>query len=376
MKRFTLLLVALLCLATGSVTRADEKTQIEQNLIAHGVGVKPAQLVQFLQNGWRATKRPPTYPSDPSEKSRLLGSSWYLLTLYYPDIQKSKALQPVLNDLALRYAQGALPPGALEIIETDTKGLPMDQAELRRHVLSGLLQYNGMVALGVFGEQSDAVRQVARRIYDSETSKIMRAGYAEALVLLGDNQPIDDLIALLGDKKDRPAAVAAAVSLRNLFGRSFYIFPYTAQGPRLKAAKMAADWWDGEKKKGVSPSIVREEVMARHLTPEPVVPPPLDSLRNLLRASGSIANEATRRESGDAWTRLNHSGEKLAEDLEPFLTNADEDLDIRQEAIRWYVRVKGDDARKRLKKLCNDPNPEIVELAKGLLETPPPAPEE
>ncbi|HPS00788.1 MAG TPA: hypothetical protein PLA90_04540 [Candidatus Sumerlaeota bacterium] len=372
MRRFTLLLVILLCLATGSVTRADEKTQIEQTLTAHGVGIKPAQLVQFLQNGWRATKRPPTYPSDPSEKSRLLGLTWYLLSLHYADIQKDKALQPVLNDLALRYAQGALPPGALEIIETDIKGLPMDQAELRRHVLIGLLQYNGMVALGVFGEQSDTVRQVARRIYDGETSKIMRAAYAEALVLLGDNQPIDDLVALLGEKKDRPAAVAAAGALRNLFGRSFYIFPYTAQGPRLKAAQMAADWWDGEKKKGLSPQIVRSEVMARRLTPDPVIPPPLDSLRNLLRASGSIANEATRSESGDAWTRLNHSGEKLADDLEPFLKNTDEDLDIRQEAIRWYVRVKGDDARRRLKKLSSDPNPEIAELAKGLLETPPP----
>ncbi len=370
MKHFTLPLVVFLFLATGSITPAQEKAQIEQNLTAHGIGVKPAQLAEFLQNGWRVTKRPPTYPSDPAEKSRLLGLSWYLLTLHYPGIQKDKTLLPVLNDLALRYAQGALPPGAIEVIETDLKGLPMDQAELRRHVLSGLLQYNGMVALGVFGEQSDVVRQVARRIYDSETSKIMRAAYAEALVLLGDHQPIDDLVAMLGDKKDRAAAVAASTALSNLFGRSFYIFSYTAQGPRLKAAGMAAQWWDAEKKKGIPPQILRDEVMARRLTPEVAVPTPLDSLRNILRASGSTMNASTRRESGDAWTLLNQAGEKLADDLEPFVKNVDEDLDIRQEAIRWYARIKGDDARKALKKLRSDPNPEIVEQATALLEPP------
>jgi hypothetical protein len=372
MKRLALPLVVFLCLSTGFVSLAQEKVSIEQNLIAHGVGVKPAQLAQFLQNGWRATQRPQAYPSDPVEKSRLLGLSWYLLTLHYPEIQKDKALLSVLNALALRYAQGALPSGALGVVETDLKGLPMDQAEFKRNVLTGLLRYNGLVALGVFGEQNDVVRQAARRIYDGETSKIMRAAYAEALVLLGDNQPIDDLIAMLGDK-ERAAAVAASNSLSDLFGRSFYIFPYTAQGPRLKAAGMAAEWWDGEKKKGFPPQIVRDEVMARRLTPPVTISPPLDSLRNLLRASGNTRNESTRIESGDAWTRLNQAGAKLADDVEPFIQNVDEDLDIRQEAIRWYARIKGDDARKVLKKLRSDPNPEIVAQVTALLETPPPS---
>jgi hypothetical protein len=361
------LLVCLFLFVCVSVS-AQEKEQIAQSLTAHGIGVKPPQMAEFLQKGWRATRRPQAYPTEPTEKSRLLGLSWYLLTQHYSQIQKDAILQASLSDLALRYAQGALPPGALEVIEADLKGLPMDQAELKRQVLIGLLRYNGMVALGVFGERNETVRQAARNIYDHETSKIMRAAYAETLVLLGDNQPIDDLIALLGDKTDRAAAVAASNALKNLLGRSFYIFPYTALGPRLKAARMAADWWKGQKAAGLVPPVQREEVIARRLTPEVSSPPPLDSLRNLLRVSGSTMNESTRVESGEAWTRLNRAGEQLAEDLEPFLQDADEDLDIRQEAIRWYVRVKGDDARKMLKKLRKDPNPEVVEQVTALLE--------
>jgi len=144
------LLVCLFLFVCVSVS-AQEKEQIAQSLTAHGIGVKPPQQAEFLQKGWRATRRPQAYPTEPTEKSRLLGLSWYLLTQHYSQIQKDAILQASLSDLALRYAQGALPPGALEVIEADLKGLPMDQAELKRQVLIGLLRYNGMVALGVFG---------------------------------------------------------------------------------------------------------------------------------------------------------------------------------------------------------------------------------
>ena len=141
----------------------------------------------------------------------------------------------------------------------------------------------------------------------------------------------------------------------------------TGLAARREAAAHIAKWW-----KAIDPAtlvIDREAALSRCLRSPSTRPYALGSVRERLRASADTLDVRNERGSRTAWRALDGAGEGLLDDLKPILKNVDEDLDIRAEAIRWHVRLVGKKkAKRQLKKLRKDPNPEIAELAKDFLE--------
>jgi len=222
------------------------------------------------------------------------------------------------------------------------------------------------VALGVFGEPSDETRRIAREVFVVEESSIVAVSYAQTLGLLGDASVLEDLVAVVASLERAPC-VAAAETLRILTGRSFSLHANLALGPRREAAKELIDWWLSQEKEALQ--IDRAAALERYLRPPPPRRPALRTIHDLLRASADVADTTDARGSRTAWAQLQRMGDALVEHLEPIIENPDEDLDVRGEAIRWYVRLRGvKKAKRQLKKLRKDPNPEIAAMAEGILK--------
>ena len=349
---------------------AQDTAQFLKTLGEHGVPTTSDGLVRFLENGWQAARPQRPLPALPPEKITLLIQSWIVLTLRYEDIRKAgPALRAPLADLALAYAQAKFSPGIQEMLDQDLGALGPAQRTAKREGLTRLLRYNGMVALGFYGMANDATRAEARTLYERETDPVVRVTYARTLVLLGDRAALADLADAVRPA-DRGASVAAANALHVLLGRSFGLRSSQAIGPRRQAAAELLAWWES-----LDPATVpmeREAAILRQIHPVDDRlddPSAVATVRDLLRRSADPADSSDRHGSRSAWLSLNAmKKEALLAELEPILANPDEDLDIRTEAIRWYVLVKGKSgARSRLKSLRKDPNPEVTDLVKALL---------
>jgi hypothetical protein len=309
-------------------------------------------------------------PADPPEKVTLLIESWIVLTLRYEDIRRTGAsLEAPLATLALAYAQGKFPSAIQGMLDEDLGSLGPAERTAKRDALVRLLRYNGMVAMGFYGADDDLTRAQIRGIYDAEKDPMTRVVYARTLAQLGDRSVLADLAAAV-KPADRGPSVAAANALHVLLGRSFGLRANQAIAPRKQAAANLLAWWQT-----VDPATVpmeREAAILRQLHPtaDRVDAAAASSVRELLRRSADKADVTDQRGSRSAWLALNAiKPPVLLAAIEPILADANEDLDVRTEAIRWYVLVKGKDkARAELKKLRKDPNPEIVEMAKSLLD--------
>lgn len=370
LRRTVILAILALCCAWAPATpaRAQDTGQFLKTLGEHGVPTSSDGLVRFLEKGWQAARPQRPLPANPPEKVTLLIQSWIVLTLRYEDIRRTgPALQAPLATLALAYAQGKFPSAVQGMLDEDLGSLGSRERTAKREALTQLLRYNGMVALGFYGAADDLTCAQVREIYDEEKDPMTRITYARTLVLLGDRAVLADLAAAV-KPADRGPSVAAANALHVLLGRSFGLRPNQAVGPRRQAAKELLAWW-----KSLDPATVpmeREAAILRQLHPpvERLDTSAAPSVRELLRRSGDKTDIGDQRGSRTAWNTLNGmKPQTLLAELEPILTNADEDLDVRAEAIRWYVLAKGKDkARSGLKKLRKDPNPEIADMVKAL----------
>ncbi|MBN1868868.1 hypothetical protein JW916_16440 [Candidatus Sumerlaeota bacterium] len=347
---------------------AQSEALLARRLSDHGVAPSPVSLLAFLERGWDAANPPNPLPEDPADKSTLLIDAWQLLSLERDKVAREPRAVSAASALALRYARGDLPPGARRMIEEDLVRLtPGEQPQERARRLA-FHQYNGMMALGVFGVATPDFLAAARTVFDAETDPVVRVAYARTLALLGDASILDYLVAE-ASLANSTSSVAAASVLYVLFGR---VFDMTAVSPavrRREASEAILTWWVELAAQG-DPEIDREAAFERMTYRPPARPPSLASLRDLLRASADVSDFADKRGSRTAWNRLETMGPGLSEQLLPIVRDQREDLDIRGEAMRWYRRIEGKGAKRVLKKLRKDPNPEIVNQAKTLLAQP------
>lgn len=346
---------------------AEDVNLINETLKAHGIGQSLSSLSAFLEKGWGTANFPKDMPKVPPEKSALLINIWELLALRYREVHANPIVAAQVAELARRYATGDFPLGARKIIDRDNEGGDLAaaaSASLRR---TELLRYNGMVALGLFGEKNPQVIESARKVYQSEDRPLIRVTYANTLALLGDQGAVADLIAE-ALKANSTSSVAAAHALSLLFGHSFGITPVTAIKPRREAAKQIQRWWDQEGKKEV---VDRDRAIERQLERTTPKPYPLRTIEELLRAAADTNDLKDVRGSRTAWNKIHDMAvadrEGLAKQLLPIVRDPDKDLDIRDQAIRWYTLLDAKKAKPVLKKLRKDPNPEIANRANNLL---------
>jgi uncharacterized protein (DUF4415 family) len=363
-------LLALLVLGSSvSLGEEQKRSVLEEILRSHGIDPRPRGLAAFLAKGWEGANRPPVLPEAPRAKSSLTAEAWRLLALDYRELRAEPPLEVAVSSLAHRYATRDFPNQILDMIDEDLLAEDALGQERERADLLDLLQYNGMVALGILGRPSDDTLRAARQVYDAETRPTVRVSYAEALALLGDRSVVDDLV-IEASKANATSSVAAARSLQVLFGRSFRLHSNMAVEPRREAAQEITEWWATAR--ASAPPVDRDAALERRRRGRPAPQQPLDPLRAKLRASADVLDVTDARGSRTAWNQLQAQveaqGAVLAEQLGLIVTNPREDLDVRAEAIRWFVRILGKKAKGTLKQLRKDSNPEIVDLVKKQLK--------
>jgi hypothetical protein len=186
--------------------------------------------------------------------------------------------------------------------------------------------------------------------------------------MLGDNAVLELLIDEVC-KANRTSSVAAARALEKIVGRNFRYHAEMSIGRRIEAAQGVLEWWEENRADILYAPSDRAVVVERMNAAEPPRAPSLRSLEDFLRASADKADIGNVRGSRTAQEFLEQSGAALADKLEPFIKNPDTDLDVRGEAIRWYVKWKGPtEFRKKFRSLTKDPNPEIARQAREILD--------
>lgn len=337
----------------------------------HGVRTDSPGLTAFLRDGWEAAREPENMPAEPALKTSLLVDAWDLLGRRFEAIHKGDArLVKAIANTAGAYMGGRFSPAVQRMMDEDARLIPapnmMEWQEARRE----LLQYNGMVAFGLFAKPTLENQRQLKEIYRREKRPMVRVMMAQSLALLGDDTVLPDLIDEIA-KANTDSSIVAARVLSNLTGRTFPLTARLAEEPRQIAAAEILDWWLNQRSAPLY--LDREAAVERMLYEPPERPYPLRTLRELLRASADKTDTANKRGSRTAWTILNAKGKALLEPLELVLENEKEDLDIRMEAIRWYVRLTEEEESRRLKKwlkrLREDPNPSIAKMAREILES-------
>lgn len=340
--------------ALATVTPVPPRVPLElQALVAHGVKTTPEALIEFLNKGFPAGISKGSLPSKPVEKSQLVVDAMAQLA-------RAGATQavPVLSKIA----SGDFPPGVGGILQDDLmKTSPESRNAFQRNA-ARLLQYNAINALGLLGDAS--ALPVVQAAFKNEQDAGPKIQYALNLASLGDASGVDFLLEMIG-RENRRESVAAANVFQMITGQSFAYTENTAVALRKSRAKAYRDWWKA------NASTFRCDpaaVLKRRMEPEGEKPFEARTVRDLVKLSTFYFDFDNKFKTREARQKLQESGASLAPELEKVALDTHEDLNVRMEAMNWYMTGLKEKARPLLKKLMKDANPEVVDKAKFLLE--------
>ncbi|MCX7011910.1 MAG: hypothetical protein NTW86_04980 [Candidatus Sumerlaeota bacterium] len=330
-----------------------EEAMALDDLERNGIRGDTASLRQFLTNGFPSSVSYKSLPERPPEKCQLLINAMQVLG-------KRGAKDAVAPLVSL--ARGQASAGIQDMIQRDALSIPAASRAAYQTALQKALQYNAAVALGFIGDRSAA--PLLRQLFDAETEPAVRCQYALGLACCGDPSGIVFLVAEI-QKANQTSSVAAAKAVYYIAGVDF---GYTETSPAALRRKLAGDytaWWQETAARFAltPPVIIRRRIDG---IPEPRIAP--TSVRNLVAMASNPLDFSDARGSRTAAEKLDSMGKDLVKDLEPILHDPMEDIAVRIEAMRRYVLLRGKDARKAMKKLSEDENPEIAAYAKKAVQ--------
>jgi hypothetical protein len=330
---------------------AQPRTNLDV-LAAHNITPSASGMISFLNSGWATVPSPDTMPEFPTEKTQL-----FILTME----ELGKARESGAVDVLLNIAQGKLSDGVEQIIQNDLAKLPPEQQASQRQFMLTLLRYNAVNALGLIGDARTL--PVVEQLATEETNARLKCRYILAIACLGGIPDMDFLVAQIG-RANQTESVTAAQVFYLVTGTSYRLVPTTPVKARTLAAYRYETWW--RQNRGTF-TVNPKAVIRRRLTPPVEAKKPLTSVRNLLDAASHILDIDGQYQSYEARQQLDTLGPSMLPDLEKIVKDEMEDLRIRRLAIFHYVKLQGKKAKKILKKLRKDENPEISQLARSLL---------
>lgn len=321
-------------------------------LAAHTINPSSSGLISFLRTGWAALPSQSTMPEFPTEKTQLL-----ILAME----ELGKAREPRAVEVLLDIAQSKLSDGVEQIIQYDLAKLPPEQQAPQRELILVLLRYNAVNALGLIGDAR--ALPVVQQLAAEEISARLKCRYILAIACLGGTPDIDFLISQI-NRANQVESVIAAQVFYFITGVSYRLRPTTPVKARSLAAEQYKTWW---RQNGKTFTLNPGAVIRRRLTPAVEPKKPLSSVRNLLDAAGRVLDVNGHYQSYEARQQLETLDPSMLPELEKIVKDDMEDLRIRRLAIIYYVKQRGKKAKRTLKRLSKDKNPEISQLAKSLL---------
>ena len=323
-------------------------------LLLHGINLDTASILAFLAKGFTEQAVTRGLPLNPRQKTQVVSDAIQEL-----GAQRASAAVGPLMAICRR----EFPFGARMALRMDMEGIEATNVREERARLEGVLALNAMVALGWIGDPQALPAIQAAMTREKETGFTTQG--ALALGMLGDASGVAPVLNLM--KTGAPAEQAgAARAFYYLVGRYYPLGLNTSVQRRKQMMKDIEQWRkDEEKNFEVSGAEVRRRRLGDY-PPNPK-PPDMASVRGLCAAAASIASNYNT--SFGARIELQRRGEGALPDLEVVARDPLEDLDVRREAIRAYIRAAGKKSEDLLDDLDGDENPTIADLAKQSLKT-------
>jgi HEAT repeat protein len=322
-----------------------------QMLLSHGINTDAESLQRFLESGFPESAMARGLPSRPTVKSEVVNTA--LQELGY---LQSRSAVPVL----VKMLEGQTPPGADRIIMRDVEILPLEQAQERRELTAKILRLNAIVALGLIGDKSAA--DAIRACMDREVGGDFVSEGAIALALLEDPRGLQPLLGL-AKRVSQQSLRATYATVFYITGRNYGVTEETSIARRKDIEKQFEQWLATE---GASFKPSRADVLRRRSIGYIIPPPPMDSLRGLLKGSRTKDSYDTRYA---ARQRLQMIAQGARPELEQIATDPMEDIDIRRAAMDWLAAANPKEARSTIRSIARrDENPDIRERAEVLLD--------
>ncbi len=234
MKKQILCAVTILWFCATSLTPCEEPTTTQERLlIAQGIGTTSSQLTLLLEKGL------PTNARETNRGASLepIHQAWSVLSRRRQDIRNhNPALMARLSKLAVQFTRREPPQAILDMLDKDLLVYAPHEriAPRRRHL--DMIQYNGMIALALFGAPSEENIELAHRTYLAEKRPLVRIIYARTAGILGDTTVLDILVSETG-KQERMRAVTASKAIYVLTGNAFPLHKNLAIEPRYEVAR-------------------------------------------------------------------------------------------------------------------------------------------
>ncbi|MCX7624940.1 MAG: hypothetical protein N2Z21_01800 [Candidatus Sumerlaeaceae bacterium] len=328
-------------------------TSDEYELKANGISPTPESCLRLLRDGLPATVDPQKLSPTPPEKTQLAVDAMAII---------AKARFQSASETLLSIAQQDLPKGVQQLMEIDMKATSPEHRELFRARATEILQYNAINALGFLGDKR--ALPVVISVFEAETRIAPKIQHALTLASLGDARGIDFLVQVI-NLQNRRESVAAAKAFALITGEDL---GYTEQTPvkkRRQIARAYQQWWHENKN---SFRLEPKTVIARRLAPEPSPTYEPRTTRDLLRLSSQYFDLENKPRVIAARERLAAAGPALNPDLERYMFDEMEDLNVRLEAMNWYYEINRERAKDAFKRLRKDANPEVADKAAALME--------
>ncbi|MFH0794816.1 MAG: hypothetical protein V2A74_12380 [bacterium] len=319
----------------------------------HGILPTTEGLLKFVSEGFPSDADYSQFPNAPQEKTQLL--LWAMEVL---GKRRDKKAVPIL----ISYVQRDFPRGVQRILELDQLQTPADQRLGRREALADFLRYNAANALGLIADP--AAMPALEQIYLNAETPVTKCQHALNLASVGSDMGMSYLVGQIS-LANRDTSVVAARNFFLITGQDYGLTVNSSVSMRRTLSEHYVQWWEENK---AMFHLDPEAIVQRRFAVSRLTRIPLDSLETLLRASSARLDVANELGSRDAQARLVNAGESILPELEKTLRDEDADLNVRIEAMRWYVHHKSKSAKSLLKKLHKDENPEVSQEAQNLLD--------
>ena len=335
--------------AVEAVLQNPEVTDLRN----HGVSLDPASLLQLLERGIPDSAMRRGLPDKPHEKSQLAVYAMARLAA----AKHADAVPALIGIAALNP-----PPGVEALLRIDIQNTsPENREEFRRRALK-LLQFNAINALGLIGDT--AALAVMRAAFNEERHPAARIQHAISMANVGDPGGVDFLVQVM-QMMNRRESAAAARAFYIITGQDFGYTENTALKMRGPKAKEYANWWRANR---AAFQVDREGVSRRRLEPSPMPAFQPRNTRDLVKLSAYYFDFNNQYRTFEARRQLEQAGKTLNNDFLRLMNDEAEDLDVRLEAMNWFYEFNRGDARRALRRLRSDENPEVVDKANSLLE--------
>lgn len=343
--------------APSPVSRAAMEAVLQNPEVAelrnHGVSLEPSSLQQLLEKGIPEAVLQRGLPDKPHEKSQLAVYAMARLAT-----AKHADAVPVLIGIAALNP----PPGVESLLRIDTQNTsPENRDEFRRRALK-LLQFNAINALGLIGDT--AALPIMRAAFNEERHPAARIQHAISMANLGDPGGVDFLVQVI-QMANRRESAAAARAFYIITGQDFGYTENTALKMRGPKAREYANWWRGNR---AAFQVDRDAVSKRRLEAPPMPTFQPRNTRDLVKLSAFYFDFNNQFRTFEARRQLEQGGKSHNDDLLRLMNDEAEDLDVRLEAMNWFYEFNRAEARRALRRLRSDENPEVVDKANSLLE--------